>query len=92
MYDRLPPELARETARCLHPVAPARGDYPLDGHPDVPTALIYAAHDEFFEPEWERFMARELLGVEPIELPTGHFPMLEDPDELTGVLVSIGGS
>ena len=66
----------------MRPTTPAKGDYPLDSHPELPTVLIYARHDEFFEPDWERFMARELLGVEPIELPTGHFPMLEDPDAL----------
>jgi pimeloyl-ACP methyl ester carboxylesterase len=89
MYRRLPPDLARATARRLRPTTPAKGDYPLDSHPDVPTVLIYARHDEFFEPDWERFMARELLAVEPIELPTGHFPMLEDPDSLVQVLDSV---
>jgi pimeloyl-ACP methyl ester carboxylesterase len=48
--------------------------------------LVYAAEDEFFEPAWERFMARELLGIEPIEIPGGHFPMVEDPDALAGLL------
>ncbi len=62
------------------------GEYPLRRHPDVATALIYATDDEFFEPAWERFMARELLGVEPIEIPGGHFPMVEDPDSLGDLL------
>ena len=31
-------------------------------------------------------MARELLGVEPIEIPGGHFPMLEDPEALAELL------
>lgn len=61
-------------------------EYPLDAHPDVPAELLYAAHDEFFTPEFERFMARELLGVEPIELQSGHFPMVEDPDGLADLL------
>jgi pimeloyl-ACP methyl ester carboxylesterase len=34
-------------------------------------------------------MARELLGIEPIELPGGHFPMLEDPEGLAELLVSV---
>jgi pimeloyl-ACP methyl ester carboxylesterase len=89
MYGRLPPDLARATARRLRPTTSAKGDYPLDSHPDVPTVLIYAKHDEFFEPDWERFMARELLAVEPIELSTGHFPMLEDPEGLADVLDSV---
>jgi len=82
MYRRLPPETAREFAERLHPGAPAAGDYPLREHPDVPTVLVYATDDEFFEPAWERFIARELLGVDPIEIPGGHFPMLENPDAL----------
>jgi pimeloyl-ACP methyl ester carboxylesterase len=86
MYPRLPRSVAEELADRLRPTAPPSDEFPLDGHPDVPTALIYAAEDEFFEPEWERFMARELLGVEPIEIPGGHFPMVEDPERLADVL------
>ena len=67
-------------------MAPPPGEYPLRDHPDVPTALVYAADDELFEPAWDRFMARELLGIEPIEIPGGHFPMIEDPDALGDLL------
>jgi pimeloyl-ACP methyl ester carboxylesterase len=86
MYGRLPPETARALVQDLRPMAPAAGEYPLSGHPDVATVLVYAADDEFFEPDWERFMARELLDVEPIEIPGGHFPMAEDPDALADLL------
>jgi pimeloyl-ACP methyl ester carboxylesterase len=86
MYGRLPRETAEALADRLRPAAPPRGGYPLTGNPKVATALVYASEDEFFEPEWERLMAREVLGVEPIELSGGHFPMLEDPERLAGVL------
>ncbi|MDQ2913156.1 MAG: alpha/beta hydrolase [Chloroflexota bacterium] len=86
MYPRLPPETGRALAERLRPGAPPADGYPLPGHPDVPTVLIYTPDDEFFEPEWERFMARELLGIEPIELPGGHFPMVEDPEGLADLL------
>jgi Alpha/beta hydrolase family len=86
MYPRLPPDAARELARDLRPMAMPPDDYPLPRHPDLPTALIYAAEDEFFEPEFERFVARELLGVEPIELSGGHFQMVESPDRLALLL------
>ncbi len=86
MYPRLPRETGRALAQRLRPGASAVGEYPLREHPDVPTALIYAADDEIFTPEWERFVAREVLGVEPIEIPGGHFPMAEDPDALAGLL------
>ena len=91
MYRRLPPETARAAAERLRPAASARGEYPLSGHPDVPTVLIYATEDELFEPAWERFMARELLGIEPIEIHSGHFPMLEDPDTLADLLDRLAG-
>jgi pimeloyl-ACP methyl ester carboxylesterase len=86
MYRRLPPATARAVAKRLRPMAPPPGEYPLRDHPDVPTALVYAADDELFEPAWERFMARELLGIEPIEIAGGHFPMIEDPDALGDLL------
>ena len=86
MYGRLDPALARTLAARLRPLAPAPEPFPLARHPDVPTAVVYAAEDEIFEPAWIRFMARELLGAEPIELPGGHFPMLELPGRLTAVL------
>jgi pimeloyl-ACP methyl ester carboxylesterase len=85
MYGRLPPEAGRALAERLLPGAPAP-EYPLPAHPEVPTELIYAAEDELFEPEWERLMAREVLGVEPIEIPGGHFPMVEDPEALASLL------
>ena len=86
MYSRLPPETARALAGRLRPSLPPAGSFPLPGHPGVPTVLVYATDDEFFEPEWERFMARELLGIEPIEIPGGHFPMVEDPESLANLL------
>jgi pimeloyl-ACP methyl ester carboxylesterase len=86
MYPRLPLDTGRALAERLRPAAPPAGDYPLAGHPDVPTVLVYATEDEIFEPQWERFMARQLLNVEPIEIPGGHFPMVEDPERLAELL------
>lgn len=86
MYPRLPPETARALARRLRPGASAIGDYPLSRHPNVPTAVVYTDDDEFLTPEWERFVAREMLGVEPIEMSGGHFPMVENPDLLADLL------
>jgi pimeloyl-ACP methyl ester carboxylesterase len=89
MYARLPPETARAAAQRLRPLAPPAGEFPLSGSPDVPTELVYAAEDELFEPAFEQFMAREVLGVEPIEIPGGHFPMLEDPEALAALFDSL---
>jgi pimeloyl-ACP methyl ester carboxylesterase len=89
IYGRLPEATAGELAGRLRPMAPPPDEFPLAGHPDIPTALIYASDDEFFEPAWERLMAREMLGVEPIEIAGGHFPMAEDPAGLADVLISV---
>jgi pimeloyl-ACP methyl ester carboxylesterase len=86
MYPRLPADTALRLASRLRPGASPVGDYPLAEHPDVGTALIYASDDEFFTPEWERFVARELLAIEPIEISGGHFPMIERPDGLADLL------
>jgi pimeloyl-ACP methyl ester carboxylesterase len=86
MYGRLPQATARALAGNLRPMAPPADAYPSPGPPANPAVLVYAAEDEFFEPAWERFMARELLGIEPIEIPGGHFPMAEDPEGLADLL------
>jgi pimeloyl-ACP methyl ester carboxylesterase len=82
MFSRLPPDRAKAMADRLRPMAMPPDGYPLRRHPDVETALIYAAGDEIFEPAFERFVARELLGIDPIEVSGGHFQMVEDPDRL----------
>jgi hypothetical protein len=53
---------------------------------------VYTADDEIFEPAWQRFMANELLSTEPIELPGGHFPMLERPFVLAELLDRLVGT
>jgi pimeloyl-ACP methyl ester carboxylesterase len=92
LYPRLAPESARALAARMRAMAMPADDYPLRNHPDVPTALVLAGEDEFFEPAFERFMAREALGIEPIELPGGHFPMVEEPDRLATLLDRLAAS
>ena len=89
MYPRLPPQTGHALALRLLPMAPPASEYPLSGHPEVRTVLIYSADDELFEPAWQRFMARQLLGIEPIEISGGHFPMIEDPAALADLLDSL---
>ena len=91
MYPRLLPERARALAEHLRPMAMPPDDYPLPAHPDVSTALVYAAEDELFEPAFQRFMAEELLGIQPIEVKTGHFPMVEDPVTVAELLDRLAG-
>lgn len=87
IYKRLPEDQARMVASCLRPGASPADAYPLTTHPNVPTTFICAEHDEFFEPNWSRWVARAVLGVEPVEIATGHFPMVEDPNLVADLLV-----
>jgi pimeloyl-ACP methyl ester carboxylesterase len=87
MYPRLRPDAARALANRLRPAASPTDPYPLTEQPAVPTRVIYALDDEIFEPDWSRWIAREVVQVEPIELDTGHFPMIEAPDETSEALI-----
>ena len=40
-------------------------------------------------PSWSRRVARERLGVEPVELPSGHFPMITHPEPLADALAQL---
>jgi pimeloyl-ACP methyl ester carboxylesterase len=93
LYRRVQPELAERLAARLRPQPQAvfKQPYPLGSPPDVPSDFIYAREDELFDDRWSRWIARNLLGVEPIELPGGHFPMLEHPAALADVLETASG-
>jgi pimeloyl-ACP methyl ester carboxylesterase len=56
--------------------------------PEIPSTYIVAANDRTIRPEWQRRMARDRLGVEPVELPTGHCPNVSQPDRLAGLLAA----
>jgi pimeloyl-ACP methyl ester carboxylesterase len=59
---------------------------PLRAWPAVPSAYIMCANDRTITPAWQRKAARELLGVEPVELPGGHCPHVSRPEALAEVL------
>lgn len=49
-------------------------------------AYVVCTQDAVIRPEWQRHLARDVLGVEPLELAAGHSPMLERPQELAMLL------
>jgi pimeloyl-ACP methyl ester carboxylesterase len=61
--------------------------------PQPPAGLrvesIIRTKDRVVSPDWSRRVARERLGVEPVELPTGHFPMIRHPQPLVEALARI---
>jgi pimeloyl-ACP methyl ester carboxylesterase len=89
MYRRLPSDVAGALADRLKPGSAPSDAYPQQGHPARPTTFVYAAHDEFFEPDWSRWAAREIAGVEPLEIETGHFAMAEAPDLVVELLLDV---
>jgi pimeloyl-ACP methyl ester carboxylesterase len=56
--------------------------------PRVRAVSLVCTYDRVINPAWSRRVARERLGVEPIELPTGHFPMITSPPLLADALVA----
>ena len=88
LYARVDPELAKRLAPRLRPQPQGvfTNPYPLQRPPELPSAFIYAREDELFDDRWSRWIASRLLGVDAIELPGGHFPMLEHPALLANIL------
>ena len=87
IYRHLDPALATWAAERLRPEAD-HGTYRLPAPPSLPSVYIHATEDEIYTPESRRWAARNIFGVEPIEIEGGHFPMLERPSELADVLVA----
>ncbi len=62
---------------------------PLTTWPDVENRYVLCRDDRTVRPEFQRWAARELLDVVPLELDGGHEPMLSRPDALADVLTQI---
>ena len=77
LYPDLAPQDARWAFARLRPQAQTtqRERHPA-GLPRVPAVSIVCSQDAGVNPEWMRRVARERLGVEPVELAAGHFPMI----------------
>jgi alpha/beta hydrolase family protein len=56
---------------------------------ETPSSYVVATEDRTIRPDWQRRMASERLGVDPIELASGHCPNVSQPDRLAEVLVEV---
>jgi pimeloyl-ACP methyl ester carboxylesterase len=61
---------------------------PLTRWPVVPASYVLARQDRAIAPDYSRRIARERLGVEPIEIDGGHSPFLSRPAELAAILTA----
>lgn len=89
-YHDCPPALAAWAARSLRPQhwTITREVTPLRAFHDLPVTYIVAGEDRVLAPDWCRRLARERLGVEPIEIDGGHSPFLSRPAELARLLLA----
>lgn len=90
-YHDVPDEMARRAFALLRPNA-ATGfeeECPIDRWPDVPSSYVLCLGDRCVGPAWSRRVARERLGVEPVEIPGGHSPFCSDPARTAAVLDGI---
>jgi pimeloyl-ACP methyl ester carboxylesterase len=60
--------------------------HPLLAWPGVPTVSIVATLDRTISPTWTRQTTRRVLGVEPIEIETGHCPHVSQPERVASML------
>jgi pimeloyl-ACP methyl ester carboxylesterase len=72
-------------------MAPAAGGRPR-GLRSQASVVVIGVEDELFDPSSERAAARDRLGVEPLEVPGGHFPMAEDPEGLAELLIRLAAA
>jgi alpha/beta hydrolase family protein len=87
-YQDCSPEDARWAFARLRPqsAAPRREACPLTGWPPGERAYILCREDRAISPAWSRRVAKERLGVEPIELGGSHSPFVSQPATLADVL------
>ena len=62
--------------------------YPLTALPDVPMTALCGLDDAAITIEHSRFVVRDRLGLDPVELPGAHSPFLARPALLADVLTS----
>jgi Alpha/beta hydrolase family len=87
-YHDCDPAVATASARKLRPQhwRITQEVTPLRIWPAVPAAYIFCAEDRAISPAYSSRAARELLGVEAVEMPGGHSPFLSRPTELASRL------
>lgn len=93
LFHDCSPEVTRwalTTLRLMNAKQAMMETCPLKAWPSTPPTYILCTEDRAIEPEWSRRAARELLGVEALELPGGHCPHVSRPAELAAMLAAIG--
>lgn len=86
-YNGVPDELAREARARERDQQGAWLSLPWPGrHPEVPTMAILCQDDHLFPAPFMRRQVRERLGIEPVEIPGGHYAALGNPRAVASAL------
>ncbi|MFJ6000628.1 alpha/beta fold hydrolase [Arthrobacter sp. NPDC092385] len=86
-YNGVPDHLARQAQARERDQQGAWLSLPWPGrHPDVPTMAILCQDDHLFPAAFMRRQVRERLGIEPLEIPGGHYAALGNPRAVASAL------
>jgi pimeloyl-ACP methyl ester carboxylesterase len=90
-YHVASPEDTCRAVERLTPIAATAAvePCPIPAWPDVPNSYILMTEDRAVLPEWSRRVARERLGVEPVELPGGHCSFYSRPQQFADVVAGL---
>jgi pimeloyl-ACP methyl ester carboxylesterase len=90
-YHDCPPELIPWLLQGLRPQAtkPIMEITPLDALPEVESSYIVCTNDHAINPEVCRAMARDTLGLEPIEIESSHSPFASKPAALADIFETL---
>ncbi|WP_404289640.1 alpha/beta fold hydrolase [Glutamicibacter arilaitensis] len=61
--------------------------WPGRRHPAVPTRAILCRDDQFFPASFMKRQVLQRLGIEPVEIPGGHYATLSNPDAVAKTLI-----
>jgi pimeloyl-ACP methyl ester carboxylesterase len=91
LYQDCSPDLAARAFARLRRQQTALWDRldVINRWPDVSVASIHCQEDRAISPTWSRWIARRRFGVDSIELPGGHSPMLSQPALLARTLIAL---
>lgn len=87
-FHDCPPDIARwaiSKQRLQKSTAHLSEKSPMKALPSVECKYIVGANDRIISPAWSRYAARKRLGVDAIELPSGHYPHLSCPELLASI-------
>jgi pimeloyl-ACP methyl ester carboxylesterase len=91
LYQDCDPRLAANAFARLRRQQTALWDRlpPSEHWPNVPNASIHCRDDRAINPSWSRWVALKRLGVDSLEVPGGHSPMLSRPAALADALIAV---